>query len=47
METYSLSQLAEETLRALVTLHVQVGVSEAWETMEKGNVYRRILASIQ
>ena len=38
METYSLSQLSEETLRALVTLHVQVGISDAWEKMEKGGL---------
>ena len=35
METYSLSQLSEETLRALVTLRIQVGVSEEWRNMEK------------
>ena len=30
METYSLSQLSEETLRTLVTLRIQVGVSDEW-----------------
>ena len=35
METYSLSQLSEETLRALVTLRIQIGVSEEWRNMEK------------
>ncbi|RKU09829.1 hypothetical protein C6501_14640 [Candidatus Poribacteria bacterium] len=35
METYSLSQLSEETLKALVTLRVQVGVSDEWENMQK------------
>ena len=35
METYSLSQLSEETLRALVTLRIQVGVSDKWENMQQ------------
>ncbi|MCY3552788.1 MAG: hypothetical protein OXH39_20205 [Candidatus Poribacteria bacterium] len=35
METYSLSQLSEETLRTLVTLRIQVGVSDKWENMQK------------
>jgi len=35
METYSLSQLSEETLRALVTLRIQVGVSDKWEHMQQ------------
>ena len=35
METYSLSQLSEETLRALVTLRIQVGVSDEWENMQQ------------
>ena len=35
METYSLSQLSEETLKALVTLHIQVGVSDQWENMQQ------------
>ena len=38
METYSLSQLSEETLRALVTLRVQVGVSDEWENMQKNGL---------
>ncbi len=35
METYSLSQLSEETLKALVTLHIQIGVSDEWENMQQ------------
>ena len=35
METYSLSQLSEETLKALVTLRIQVGVSDKWEHMQQ------------
>ena len=38
METYSLAQLSEETLRSLVTLHVQVGISDEWEEMQKGSL---------
>ena len=38
METYSLAQLSEETLRSLVTLHIQVGISNEWETMQKGSL---------
>ena len=35
METYSLSQLSEETLTALVTLRIQIGVSDKWEHMQQ------------
>jgi len=38
METYSLSQLSEETLRTLVTLHIQIGVADEWEHMQKGDL---------
>ncbi len=38
MEAYSLSQLSEETLRALVTLHIQVGVADEWTNMQKGDL---------
>ena len=34
MEAYSLSQLSEETLRTLVTLHIQIGVADEWEDMQ-------------
>ena len=34
MQTYPLSQLTEETLNALVTLHEEDGASEAWEKMK-------------
>ena len=34
MRTYPLSQLTEETLKALVTLYEEEGVSEAWEKMQ-------------
>lgn len=38
MEAYSFAQLSEETLRALVTLNIQVGVSDQWENMQKGDL---------
>ena len=38
MEAYSFAQLSEETLRALVTLNIQVGVSDQWENMQKSDL---------
>ncbi len=38
MESYSLAQLSEETLRALVTIRIQVGVSDRWENMPKSEL---------
>ena len=35
MEVYSFSQLSEETLRTLVTLDIQVGISERWKQMQQ------------
>ena len=34
MQTYRFSELTEETLDSLVTLHGKIGVSEAWEEMQ-------------
>lgn len=34
MQTYRFSELTEETLDSLVTLHGKIGVSEAWEQMQ-------------
>ena len=34
MQTYRFSELTEETLDSLVTLHEKIGVSEAWEQMQ-------------
>ena len=34
MQTYRFSELTEETLDSLVTLHEKIGVSEAWEKMQ-------------
>ncbi len=34
MRTYALSQLTEETLKALVTLHEEDGAPEAWDNMQ-------------
>ena len=38
METYTLSQLSEETLRTLVTLQIQIGISDTWEGMQVGSL---------
>ncbi len=38
METYTLSQLSEETLRTLVTLRIQVGVSDTWVDLQRGGL---------
>ena len=38
MEAYSLSQLSEETLRTLVTLDIQVGMSERWKYLQQGDL---------
>ena len=38
MEAYSFAQLSEETLKALVTLNIQVGVSDQWENMQKSGL---------
>lgn len=35
MQVYSFSELSEETLRELVTLHIQRGVSSEWESMQE------------
>ena len=34
MQTYRFSELTDETLDSLVTLHEKIGVSEAWEQMQ-------------
>ena len=34
MQTYRFSELTEETLDSLVTLHEKIGISEAWEQMQ-------------
>ena len=38
MEAYSLSQLSEETLRTLVMLDIEVGMSERWKHMQQGDL---------
>lgn len=38
MEAYSLSQLSEEALRTLVTLHIQIGVADEWEDRHTGGL---------
>ena len=38
METYSFPQLSEETLRTLVTLDIQVGISDLWKQMQQGDL---------
>ena len=38
METYSFSQLSEETLRTLVRLDIQVGMSDRWKQMQQGDL---------
>ncbi len=46
MEAYSFSQLSEETLRTLVTLDIQVGMSDRWKQMQQGDLTPAEVAQI-
>ena len=46
MQVYSFSELSEETLRELVTLHIQRGVSSEWERMQEPHLTPRETSQI-